>query len=252
MKQFISVFTKSTDNINLEVSKFNNIPPISQIITDNNGVLKLLKRLDVHKAMGLDGIPNIVLKNCADEISQGLCTIFQQSLSRGTLPSVWCNANITPVFKKGDRHSAENYRPVSLTSVICKLLEHIICSHMLKHFEKYSIPTTLNYRIRSGYLTETQLLVTMHDLLQASDARVQVDIAILDFSKALDTVPHDKLLHKLETYGIKGSLHKWLSSFLQERHMNVVVEGETLRISPGRIRCTARHCVGSFDVPLSY
>ena len=97
---------------------------------------------------------------------------------------------------------------------------------MLKHFEKYSILTTLNHGFRSGYSTETQLLVTMHDLLQANDARVQVDIAILDFSKAFDTVPHDKLLHKLDAYGIKGSLHKWLSSFLQERHKNVVVEGE--------------------------
>ena len=232
LKQFISVFTKSTDNINLEVGKFNNTPPISQIIIDNNGVLKLLKRLDVNKAMGPDGIPNIALKNCADEISQGLCTIFQQSHSTGTLPSDWRNANITPVFQKGDRHSAENYRPVSLTSVPCKLLEHIICSHMLKHFEKYSILTTLNHGFRSGYSTETQLLVTMHDLLQANDARVQVDIAILDFSKAFDTVPHDKLLHKLDAYGIKGSLHKWLSSFLQERHMNVVVEGEHSESAP--------------------
>ena len=68
---------------------------------------------------------------------------------------------------------------------------------MLKHFEKYSILTTLKHRFHSGYSTETQLLVTMHDLLQANDARVQVDIAILDFSKAIDTVPHDKLLHKL-------------------------------------------------------
>ena len=97
---------------------------------------------------------------------------------------------------------------------------------MLKHFEKYSILTTLNHGFRSGYSTETRLLVTMHDLLQANDARVRVDIAILDFSKALDTIPHDKLLNKLDAYGIKRSLHKWLSSFLQERHMNVVVEGE--------------------------
>ena len=90
---------------------------------------------------------------------------------------------------------------------------------MLKHFEKYSILTTLNHGFRPGFSTETQLLVTMHDLLQANDARVQVHIAILDFSKAFDTVPHDKLLHKLDAYGIKGSLHKWLRAFLQERHV---------------------------------
>ena len=78
---------------------------------------------------------------------------------------------------------------------------------MLKHFVKYSILTTLNHGFRSGYSIETELLVTMHDLLQANDARVQVDIAILDFSKAFDSVPHIKLLHKLDAYGIKGSLH---------------------------------------------
>ena len=95
------------------------MPPISQISIDNNGVLKLLKRLDVHKAMGPEGIPNIVLKNCADEILQGLRTVFQCSLNTGTQPSDWRNANITPVFKKGDRNSAENYRSVCLTSVPC-------------------------------------------------------------------------------------------------------------------------------------
>ena len=103
---------------------------------------------------------------------------------------------------------------------------------MLKHFEKHSILTTLNHGFRSGYSTETQLLVTMHDLLQANDASVQVVTAILDFSKAFDTVPHDNLLHKLDAYGIKGSLHKWLISFLQEKHMNVVVEGEHSESAP--------------------
>ena len=96
--------------------------------------------------MCLEDIPNIVLKNCA---LQGLCTIFQCSLNTGTLPSDWRNANITPVFKKGDRHSAENYRPVSLTSVPCKILEHIICSHMLEHFEKYGI--LMEYGIISDF-----------------------------------------------------------------------------------------------------
>ena len=72
----------------------------------------------------------------------------------------------------------------------------------------------------------------MHDLLQANDARVQVDIDVLDFSKAFDTVPHGKLLHKLDAYGIKESLHKWISSFPQDRQMNVVVEGEHSESAP--------------------
>ena len=76
--------------------------------------------------MGPDGIPNIVLKMCASELSEGFTCIFQLSVDSGTLPDDWRHAFVTPVFKKGDRHLAENYRPVSLTSVSCKILEHII------------------------------------------------------------------------------------------------------------------------------
>ena len=102
----------------------------------------------------------------------------------------WRNANISPVFKKGDRHQAENYRPVSLTSISCKLLEHILCNHILKQFEQYNVLTQRNHGFRSGYSTETQLLVTLQDLFKSFDQNIQVDIAILDFSKAFDTVPH--------------------------------------------------------------
>ena len=122
---------------------------------------------------------------------------------------------------------------------------------MLKHFEKHGILTKLNQGFRSGYSTETQLLVTMHDLLQANDARHQVDIASLDFSKTFDTVPHGKLLHKIEAYGIKGNLHKWLSSFLQDRQMNVVVEDE----HSGSAQLNQAYpgdCSGSSDVPMSH
>ena len=222
----MSVFTRESDNIVPEIGKHRNTKSAPKLNIDRHGVMKLLKNINIHKAMGPDGIPNILLKTCAEELSFGLSAIFQYSLDTGTLPLDWRNANVTPVFKKVDRHLAENYRPVSLTTVTCKILEHIICSHMLKHFDKHNILTSLNHGFRSGYSTETQLLVTMHDLLQTNDRNIQMDIAILDFSKAFDTVPHDRLLQKLEAYGIRGNLHKWLTSFLKDRQMNVVVEGE--------------------------
>ena len=92
--------------------------------------------------------------------------------------------------------------------------------------ENHKILTNLNHGFRSGYSCTTQILVTTEDLLRSFDNNIQLDMAILDFSKTFDTVPHKELLNKLHSYGIEGNIHQWLSSFLQNRTMRVVVEGE--------------------------
>ena len=98
--------------------------------------------------------------------------------------------------------------------------------HMMKHLEKHNVLTSQNHGFRSGYSCKTQLVVTIHDMLQSFHKGKQVDIGILDFSKAFDTVPHDRLLHKIDQYGIRGPLHTRLTYFLTERNMRVAVEGE--------------------------
>jgi hypothetical protein len=95
---------------------------------------------------------------------------------------------------------------------------------MLKHLEKNKILT--NHGFRPGYSCETQLITTINEFLQEHYKGYQLDVAILDFSKAFDTVPHSKLLHKLHQYGIKGKIHKWLTNFLTARSMRTIVEGE--------------------------
>jgi hypothetical protein len=201
--------------------------PLKNIIIDTNGVTKLLKNLNTSKANGSDAIPNSILKGCAEQLSPGLSAVFQLSLDSGSLHIDWLKGNISSVFKKGDKHLSENYRPISLTCISCKILEHIICRHLMKHLEDNNILTTLNHGFRSGYSCESQLIVTMDDLLQAYDKNTQVDCAILDFSKAFDTVLHKKLLHKLTAYGINGPIHAWLTQFLTARTMQVVLEGQT-------------------------
>ena len=156
-----------------------NHPDIDNLSVTSEGVNSLLKNVDVNKAIGPDLIPSIILKRCADVLAPGLASIFNKSLKTGYLPSDWRDANITPIFKKGDKHLAENYRPVSLTSVSCKLLEHIICRHMLNHFEKYNILTSLNHGFRSGYSCETQLLVTIDDLVKHYDKGIQIHLGFL-------------------------------------------------------------------------
>ena len=101
----------------LPETKPKNIPDINHLQVNQQGVFKIMNNLNTSKAIGPDNIPNIILKDCAAELSPGLIKIFQLSLDSGTLPADKRNANISPVFKKGDRHLPENYRPVLLTSV---------------------------------------------------------------------------------------------------------------------------------------
>jgi hypothetical protein len=226
IRQFQSVFTQPTED-NLPDVWIGNIPRIDALQITTKGVANLLKNINAGKAHGPDGIPSVVLKEAAPELAPGLTVIFKESIRTGRLPSTWRKANVTPVFKKGDRHQPENYRPVSLTSVTCKLLEHIICKHMLTHLEKWKILTPLNHGFRRGYSCETQLLAATDDLMSSFDRGEQVDVLALDFSKAFDTVPHNKLLHKVKEYGITGNILDWLEDFLCNREMTVVVDGET-------------------------
>ena len=170
-----------------------------------------------------------VLQECAAEITPAVTAIFQKPVDSCELPEDWRDANVAPVYKRGDRHTTENYRPVSLTLSFPKPLEYIICHHMLNHLDKHLVLTSLDHGFHSGYSCETQLSATAHDLLNFFDQNRQVDVVILDFSKVFDTVPHRKLLHKLDAYGIRGPLHTWIANFLSKRKMNVVVEGEKSR-----------------------
>ena len=167
-----------------------------------------------------------LIKACAEEVAPVLINIFQMSLDSGELPEDWRTANVVPIFKKGEKCVPQNYRPVSLTSVCCKFLEHIVCKHMLTHLESYKILTDLQHGFRSGHSCESQLIITLHDLFDAYNNFDQVDLVIIYFSKAFDTVPHQKLLHKLKNYGIDGRLNKWIENVLTKRKHRVVVDGE--------------------------
>ena len=226
--QFESAFTPLSDQQSA------NLPPrcqnsIQSITVTEQGVLKLLQNININKATGPDNIPNQVLKECAGELAPAVKCIFQASLDSGLLPEDWTNANDSPIFKKGDRHRAENYRPVSLTSVLSKLLEHIVCRSIVQHLEDNDILTSKNHCFRSGYSCETQLAATMDDFASNFERGQQTDVAILDFSKAFDTVPHSRLLQKIDCYGIRGPLHKWMESFLCNRNMRVIIDGESSR-----------------------
>ena len=148
VEQFQSVFTRDDDQ-QLPDTKKRARRPTSPLRITTDGVEKLLRGINTAKAQGPDKIANIMLKTCASQIAPALTNSFQLSVNSGKLPSDWLNANISLVYKKGDVHLPENYRPVSLTCVFCKILEHIICKHILDHLERNKILTSLNHGFRS-------------------------------------------------------------------------------------------------------
>ena len=133
------------------------IPEIEPLIFSCNGVKKQLQSLKNDKAPGPDNLYTWLLKLAANEIAPTLTVIFQSLLESGILPSQWKEANICGVFKKGSKSNPENYRLISLTCTVCKIMEHILHSHIMKHLERHDIPVDSQHGFRSRRSTETQL-----------------------------------------------------------------------------------------------
>ena len=226
--QFSSVFTKETPGP-LPDKGPSPHPSMPNITISTPGIQKLLANLKPHKATGPDLIPPTVLKELSHEISPILEIIFNMSLQTGQVPNDWKEANIAPIFKKGDKHSPSNYRPVSLTCIIAKCMEHILVSNMMKHLELNNILHPLQHGFRKNYSCETQLLSLFQDL--ASNPS-QIDLIIMDFSKAFDKVPHRRLNYKLDWYGIRGNTREWILDFLSGRSQRVVLEGASSDSEP--------------------
>ena len=178
---------------------------------------KLLKDLNPHKAAGPDQIKPLVLQKLRDVIAPILQVIFQRSLNTGRVPKDWSTAFVCPLFKKGDTSLASNYRPISLTSFLCKMLEHVVTTSIDSHMDKYNLLYDLQHGFRSKRSWETQLVTLIEDLMRNSIAGNQIDLVLLDFSKAFDKVSHQKLLLKLHRYGIRGPTLKWIQAFLSDR-----------------------------------
>ena len=132
-QQFLSVFTQ--ENSDIPTLPSNQYPDTDNIDFTSNGIKCILENLDSSKSAGPDSIPTRILKLCATEISPILQIIFSQSFKEGILPSDWLQGNVIPIHKKGDPIVPANYRPISLTSVCCKVMEHVIYHSIMSHLE---------------------------------------------------------------------------------------------------------------------
>ena len=158
-------------------------PTVDNITVTENGVHKLLAGLEPHKTSGPDQLPARLLKGLASELAPIYTLLFQASLDQGIIPDEWKSANVVPIYKKGDRSKPENYRPVSLTSITCKTLEHIVSSTIMKHMDRHYILTDAQHGFRKRRSCETQLLLTIQDLASTIDVMGQTDVILLDFPR---------------------------------------------------------------------
>ena len=199
-------------------------PTIQTLDIGVNGVRKQLEALKPHKATDPDEIPARVLKETAREISTIVQHIFKHSYTTGKLPQAWTTALVTPIYKKGNKSNPANYRPIPLTCILCKVMEHIVLS-MWKHLNANYVVLHHQHGFQTGLSCQTQLVEAVHDWASSMKNKKQTDILLLDFSKALDTGPHKRLLNKVNQYGITRPTLQWINCFLSNRTQTVSVNG---------------------------
>ena len=187
---------------------------------------KELLNLNINKSCGPDEIHPRILLELEDYIAGPVALLFNMTIKHGNLPRDWKWAYISPIYKKGSKKIAENYRPISLTSVLCKLMESFIRKLIFKHLQAKRLLSSKQYGFINGRSTTTQLLYYLdHCIKSVVDGGV-VDTIYLDFAKAFYTVPHRRLLGKLSAYGIQGNILNWIKDFLCGRSQVVKVNGE--------------------------
>ena len=226
---FSSVFTKEDiSSLPVADAKFQGAKSdcLGLLVVTPELVAKKIKAMKDNKSPGVDGIPPKLLMETVEQISIPLARVFNLSLTEGVVRFEWKEANIIPLFKKGSRNKSENYRPVSLTSVICKLLERLIKDHMVEFLVKHKLLNSSQHGFLKARSCLTNMLCFLEEITKWIDVGSPVDIIYLDFQKAFDKVPHQRLLLKLKAHGIGDSITDWIEQWLTDRRQRVVVDGE--------------------------
>ena len=156
------------------------------------------------------------MKELSNHLCNPLARLFNNSLAVGELPKEWKQGRISAIFKKGSRKKAGNYRPVSLTSIICKCMEHCVKDHIVNDMTSNKLFSMQQFGFIKGHSTVLQLLNVMESWTKALDRGESIAIVHLDFMKAFDTVPHKRLIGKLKSYGIEYYTLRWIQAFLSD------------------------------------
>lgn len=190
-------------------------------------VIKRLKGLNPNKAMGPDNMHPKLLKELAEQLGPTIYLLYKRSVETAQLPKMWKMAYVTPIYKNGEKTNPGNYRPISLTSCLCKLLERIIAEQIVEHMEKNTAMTEFQHGFRKNRSCITQLLESVEMWTDMLEEKTPVDAIYFDFQKAFDKVPHERLKAKLQGYKIDDPIYSWICEYLSDREQRVVINGSS-------------------------
>ena len=202
-----------------------NTPVLCDIYISETQVSDILKSLSPNKAAGPDGIGPKLIKEVGDAIVPSLTRLFNLSLESHTVPLEWKNANVIPIHKKGPKNLVQNYRPISLLSILSKCFEKIIFQVLFNFLIQHKLLSNWQSGFTPGDSTINQLVSMYHIFAEALDNKKDVRLVFCDVTAAFDRVWHTGLLHKLYNIGIRGNLLLWFEDYLSNRTQRVVLQG---------------------------
>jgi hypothetical protein len=207
-----SVHFASRTNLSLEFVNF-----------DVTTVFQAISKLSDKISSTPESIPSYFLRRTAATVCYPLKLIFERSLACAWLPPSWKTAVVTPILKKGSSTLVSNYRPISLTSSVCKVLEILIRDSLVNFWDSQNIFHSSQYGFLHSRSTLSQLLSCSAEWYSNFNRSIQTEIVYVDYAKAFDSVCHSKLLLKLKSYGISGPLLSWLHAFFTSRNFRVKI-----------------------------
>ena len=199
------------------------------LVIRDDEVLDALAELKTSASPGPDGIPAIVLKRCSSTLVHPIKLLLTKSIEEKNVPYFYKSSHVCPLFKKGDRAKAENFRPISKTSHIIKTHERVLRKKLVNYFEYNSLFSLNQHGFRAGRSTLTQLLQHFDAINEGLVNNIDTDSIYLDYEKAFDKVDHSLLLAKLSRYQLPDLFVTWVRSFLSNRTQTVVVGGSQSR-----------------------
>ena len=236
-KYFCTVFTlENTTDLPTAPLTYSGENKLTDIYVTTQIVEQKICKLNKYKSQGPDKIPARIIKELAKELATPLVVLFNQSLRTSHIPDDWKKANVTPIFKKGKTDDPANYRPISLTSIIGKLLESIVADYIVDHLNENNLLIDTQHGFRRHRSCLTNLLEFFDFIIREYDINRAVDVVYLDFQKAFDKVPHKRLMLKIRALGIEGKVADWVEEWLKERKQRVVIKGaesEWRRVTSG-------------------